>query len=104
MNEETKDNLIKDSSQYSILIIGNGYTHNVCLNEFGKNIITFGRSEDNDIILDSPIVSSKHGNFIIENDELKLVDNKSKNGIFINGLFTNGSVTLKDGDFVKIGC
>ena len=102
MNVETKDNIIKDASQYSILIIGNGTTRSVCLNEFGKNTITFGRSEENDIILDSPIVSSVHGSFVIENNELRLVDNKSKNGIFINGLFTNGSVTLKDGDFIKI--
>ena len=102
MNVETKDNIIEDASQYSILIIGNGTTRSVCLNEFGKNIITFGRSEENDIILDSPIVSSVHGSFIFENNELRLIDNKSKNGIFINGLFTNGSVTLKDGDFIKI--
>lgn len=102
MNEETNDNIIKDVNQYSILIIGNESTQNVYLNEFGKNIITFGRSRDNDIVIDSPIVSSKHGSFIFENNELKLMDNKSKNGIFLNGLATNGYVTIKDGDVIKI--
>lgn len=98
----SKDKTINGLKQYSILIIGNGTTRNICLNEFGKNVITFGRSEDNDIVLSSPIISSKHGTFIIENNELKIRDNRSKNGIFINGLLTTNTVSLKDGDFIKI--
>ena len=98
----SKDKVTNNSKQYSILIIGNGTTRSICLNEYGKNVITFGRSEDNDIVLSSPIISSKHGTFIIENDELKIKDNRSKNGIFLNGTLANGTITLKDGDFIKI--
>lgn len=100
--ENQKDKMISDVNQYSVFIIGNGTSRNVNLNEFGKKVITFGRSEDNDIVLSSPIISSKHGAFIIENGELKLCDNKSKNGIFINGVLTNNTYSLKDGDFIKI--
>lgn len=102
MDMNIKDSLINNSNQFTISIIGNGSIRNICLNDFGKSTITFGRSEDNDIVLSSPIVSSKHGCFIIEGDSLKLCDQKSKNGIFINGLFTNSGAELKDGDFIKI--
>ena len=99
---DAKDNLFNSINRYSIFIIGNGTTRNICLNEFGKKSITFGRNDDNDIILSSPIVSGNHGSFIFENNELKLCDNRSMNGLFINGLFINNTVTLKDGDIIRI--
>ena len=36
---------------------GSGTPKEIDLNRFSKNVITFGRNTENDIILESPIVS-----------------------------------------------
>lgn len=50
---------------------------------FSKDLITFGREKDNDIILDNPAVSSKHFKIYRENYHYYLEDLKSTNGTFI---------------------
>ena len=70
------------------------------LNSFNKNEITFGRAKDNDIVIESNIVSGHHGKFVLT-EGLKVVDNQSTNGLFINGTETLES-TLSDGDTIKI--
>ena len=54
--------------------------------ELTKNVITFGRKEDNDIILDNPAISGHHGKIFKEGDRYILEDLKSTNGTFVNGL------------------
>lgn len=87
--------------KYTITIIEENEIKNICLNNFGKTIIFFGRLPENDIQLTSPIVSSKHGYFEISNNSLKVVDNNSTNGIFVNNNKIN-NIILKDGDAIKI--
>ena len=77
------------------------------LDSFRKNTISFGRSEVNDIVLESPLVSRQHGQFrfrngqwVIEDKEL-YGDRPSANGLIYN----NTSIltrTLCDGDFIRI--
>ena len=55
------------------------------LSGFQKDEVAFGRSEDNDIVLNSPIVSKYHGCFAWVNGEWTIRDNHSTNGIFQNG-------------------
>ena len=88
--------------QYTISIISNGKINSFCLNDFGKETITFGRYEDNDIVLSSPIVSSHHGHFHLNGDCLTIFDDKSKNGTMINGITGYNGYTLSDGDYIKI--
>ena len=53
--------------------------------ELTKNVVTFGRKEDNDIILDNPAISGHHGKIFKEGDRYILEDLKSTNGTFVNG-------------------
>jgi len=69
---------------YIITIIVDNDVRNICLNDIGKNIIKFGRSKKNDIIIDSPFVSKYHGYFKIDGDIVSVFDNDSKNGILYN--------------------
>ena len=94
------DNLT-DKNQYIITVIEDNNIRNIDLTAFNKSKISFGRGEDNDIILTSPLVSMNHGYFIIQNNQIKVIDNQSTNGIFVN----NNKVVelfLKDGDSIKI--
>ena len=62
-----------------------------------------------DVMLSSPIVSRKHGNFIARPDGFYYEDTESFNGTFINGILykqdTNpctAPIRLKDGDVIRI--
>lgn len=88
--------------KYTLAIIGEEKIKCVCLNDFKKSIITFGRSEDNDIVISSPLVSSHHGYFNINNDQLFIFDKRSKNGFVINNFKKSNGSLLKDGDAIKI--
>ncbi|MBQ8681593.1 MAG: ATP-binding cassette domain-containing protein [Bacilli bacterium] len=95
------NNIKKEVEKYTITIIDEDEIKNICLNDFRKDVITFGRAEGNDIKLKSLLVSSNHGYFRIDANGIQVVDNNSTNGIFVN----NNKYTdcyLNDGDSVKI--
>ena len=86
---------------------GNSAPRTIRLNEFGKNIIYFGRNPKNDIVFTSHLVSSEHGRFVYKNgawimeDKAAYKDNGSTNGLIYN----NASIisrTISDGDFIRI--
>jgi len=58
----------------------------VKLSSFGKSTVTFGRNEENDICLQSDIVSGMHGVFEYINNKWFLTDEGSLNGTFVDGL------------------
>lgn len=60
-----------------------GYT--VDLDGFGKKMVTLGRSPDNDIVLESPIVSRHHAVFLFDGVHWLVQDNHSVNGLIVNG-------------------
>lgn len=73
----------------------------ISLSNLGKTVITFGRLEDNDIVLSSPLVSRKHGRFIMQNGKWQIEDLDSKNGL----IFNNANIKSReicDGDFIRI--
>ena len=98
MNEKINDTKM----QYTVSIIDSGEVKNVYLGDFGKDKITFGRSNDNDIVLDSPIVSSHHGYFFIGENGLSVYNNNSKNGVFVNNVLVLNGCIVEDSDAVKI--
>lgn len=96
LNKNTKKKI-----KYIVTIIGDNYIKNIFLNDYDSHKITFGRSEDNDIVLPSLLVSQHHGYFTIDDGSIRVFDENSKNGIFVNSVKAKDSY-LNDGDFIKI--
>lgn len=71
------------------------------LSSFGKDKITFGRGEENDIVISSPIVSKKHGYFQVENGICTIVDTDSTNGIYLENIKVQ-KARLQIGNVIKI--
>ena len=64
--------------------------------------VKFGRTEDNDIVLDHQSVSRQHARFVLDGGQWKVVDNKSANGVHVNGeLYAVSNV--KPGDTLELG-
>ena len=68
------------------------------------NKITFGRSEDCDIITEdkNKIVSRHHGYLLITEHKTYVVDDNSKNGIYVNGKRIKDKTLLMPQDQVKV--
>lgn len=64
--------------------------------------ITFGRSQDCDIVFDDKIVSRYHGYLLIKEDKVYVVDNNSLNGVYVNGKRIQGKALLSSQDKVMI--
>lgn len=97
-NDITLDNKPK---KYAITLIEEDNIRNIVLNDFNKSIISFGRDNGNDIVLNSPFVSHNHGYFEILDNGVFVVDEKSTNGIYVNNSRVD-RINLKDGDAIKI--
>lgn len=74
----------------------------VDLRGFDREVITFGRGEDRDIVIDSPIVSRKHGHFLLRRGVCSICDDASTNGICVDGAHVSSSI-LGVGDAACIG-
>jgi FHA domain-containing protein/zinc ribbon family protein len=62
-----------------------------------------GRSLAADIRFDDPTVSRRHALLVRGPDGVKVLDDRSLNGVFVNGERVEGR-TLQDGDEVLVGC
>ena len=86
---------------------GNASPKNVSLDESRHRCITFGRSETNDLVLTSRLVSREHGRFIYRNGQWFIEDkafysgNPSKNGLICNNTAIRFRA-LCEGDFIRI--
>ena len=61
-----------------------------------------GRSSENNIILDDITVSRKHALLSVSKKNIKIQDNNSTNGIYVNNENINDCI-LKSGDKIQIG-
>lgn len=93
---------VKSKKQYTVSIIDYAEVRNINLDDFKKTKITFGRKKDNDIVLNSPIVSAHHGYFLLDENGISVYDNNSKNGIFINNTLLFDGCKIGDNDTIKI--
>lgn len=69
----------------------------------GSEWTRIGRSLAADICFDDPTVSRRHALIIQGPDGVKVLDDRSLNGVFVNGERVEWS-TLQDGDEVMVGC
>lgn len=70
--------------------------------ELTKLIMTIGRFEDNDIVIDNRTVSAHHASLSFEGGNFFISDFNSTNGIFINDIRINKS-QIKIDDVVRMG-
>lgn len=66
-----------------------------------KTKYSFGRSPENDIVVNSPIVSLKHAEFDVSSGKCVITDLNSTNGIFVNDKKISSAV-LNSGDMIRI--
>jgi hypothetical protein len=62
-----------------------------------------GRNHDNDIVLNSDRVSRYHAEITREGDEMKIIDKKSRNGVWLNGKRIDESAVIRSGDVIRVG-
>jgi ABC-type multidrug transport system ATPase subunit len=66
-------------------------------------LVTIGRSPDNDVIFDHPLVSRYHAKIERVGDHFILLDLESTNGVFVNEQRITHSAQLKDHARIRIG-
>ena len=67
-----------------------------------RSEVKFGRTDENDISLDHQSVSRQHCKFMLDGAQWKIVDNKSANGVRVNGEEYAVS-NVKPGDTLELG-
>jgi len=65
--------------------------------------LTVGRHPDNDLCIDLPRISSRHGALEWDGGRWRLRDLGSKNGTSINGKKVKAVAPLKEGDLIRFG-
>jgi ABC-type multidrug transport system ATPase subunit/pSer/pThr/pTyr-binding forkhead associated (FHA) protein len=82
---------------YITLTCGTDPPVDLDLGAYAKANISFGRSQENDIVISSAITSNFHGQFYIDQNLIYVKDQASTNGIYVNGKKILG-MTLLTGD------
>ena len=67
-----------------------------------KNRLTIGRTGHNDIQLEAQFISRRHAVIVTDDDNSRIVDSGSKNGVFVNTGRIKDHI-LRNGDVVTIG-
>jgi pSer/pThr/pTyr-binding forkhead associated (FHA) protein len=67
-----------------------------------RSEVKFGRTEENDIVADHQSVSRQHCKFVLDQGQWKVIDNKSANGVRVNGEEYAVS-NVKPGDTLELG-
>ncbi len=65
-------------------------------------VINIGKDADNAIVFENPFVSAVHAQLSLSGNRWTILDNKSKNGVYINETRLNVSTILNPGDVVYI--
>lgn len=71
--------------------------------EINKDSMFLGRDATADLALNDQNVSRKHAEVLRDGDEIKLRDNGSTNGTFVNDKLIKDTVTLRKEDMIKVG-
>lgn len=88
------------TSSSAMLLLFDGGTHEIY--DISAQSVRIGRSVTADIELDDPMISRKHA--VIEHDgrRARVIDDRSLNGVYVNGERVAEQALLSDGDEVQI--
>lgn len=70
---------------------------------FDKLDILVGSMEANDIVLPKANVSKRHLRIVVKSGMIILIDLKSTNGTFVNGVKITAPCVVKEGDAISVG-
>lgn len=65
--------------------------------------VTFGREEDNSLVLNDPYTSGYHARIYKNNERFVIEDLESTNGTLLNGDILDVKTYLEDGDIILMG-
>jgi hypothetical protein len=68
-----------------------------------RRVTRIGRNHDNDIVIQSDRVSRYHAEIQRQGDQLIIVDQKSRNGVWVNSAKISAPTRLQPGDTIRIG-
>jgi pSer/pThr/pTyr-binding forkhead associated (FHA) protein len=68
-----------------------------------RKVTTIGRTDDNDISLDTRYISRHHARILAGPNATVIEDLDSTNGVFVNDYRVKGRQALNDGDIVMVG-
>jgi hypothetical protein len=68
-----------------------------------RDVLSIGRSQQNDIIIPEAIVSAEHANITYYKERYWLTDLHSTNKTYLNGKAVQEEVVLNNGDLIRIG-
>ena len=69
--------------------------------EINKPIVSIGRAASNTITLNNSNISQRHCEIVFEQNNYKIIDQKSTNGVLVNGLKVEKEI-LKNGDIISL--
>ncbi len=101
MSEQIDDRSGVERKRVTRLLIGNIDGQELRFPLF-KDRLTIGRTVDNDIQLKAPYMSRCHAVIVTDEDGTRIVDQDSKNGIYVNSNRVTERI-LRNGDVVTIG-
>ena len=96
-----EENLIKqmlNRGQFAILK-SDSFDHEKY--EINKPIVSIGRAASNTITLNNSNISQRHCEIVFEQNNYKIIDQKSTNGVLVNGLKVEKEI-LKNGDIISL--
>lgn len=71
--------------------------------KLGSESVSIGRSAETDLPVPDPFCSSKHAIIAPRGDKYYVLDDNSKNGVFVNGRKIDAEAELRKGDEILIG-
>jgi len=101
MSDRIADKSAGDKDRMARLLIGNVDGQELQFPLF-KDRLTIGRTAHNDIQLKAQFISRRHAVIVTENEQTRIIDWGSKNGVYVNDSRIAEQM-LKNGDVVAIG-
>ena len=71
--------------------------------EYNKFPISLGRRDDNDLIINDPLISRIHCTIFNDSGDFYIADLKSTNGTIVNGKEITEAVLLSERDKILVG-
>lgn len=94
--------IAKNGEYYFITIIDNNGVHSINFSDFGKSRVTFGRSDGNDIQIESMALDFEQGYFELDEYGIQVVNTSDYADLIGNNNQKIDYLYLSEGSFVKI--